>query len=99
MTLGRPRIDDERVAELTMAGWSARRIAEELGCHRRAVDNSRKRTGVYIHRRRIDDRQVAQLTELGWTISRIADEIGFHPKSVEDSRKRSGVHCSPAPDR
>ena len=92
MTLGRPRIDDERVAELTMAGWSARRIAEELGCHRRAVDNSRKRTGVYVDQRRIDDEQVVQLTELGWSIRQIANELGFHHKTIEDSRKRSGVH-------
>lgn len=44
--MSRRRIDDERVAMLTKAGWSARAIAEELGCGESTVTRSRVRAGV-----------------------------------------------------
>lgn len=40
------KIDDARVARLTKEGWTAKAIAEHLGCGVRAVTRSRVRSGV-----------------------------------------------------
>lgn len=38
--------DDQRIAQLTREGWSAKEIAKELGFGERAIHRSRQRTGV-----------------------------------------------------
>jgi len=43
---GRPRVDDETISALTLAGWTAAQIAEHCGCSARTVNRSRKRSGI-----------------------------------------------------
>lgn len=46
MPKGRPRIDDQKVLEMTATGNSLRDIATALGCTTRSVSRARKRLGI-----------------------------------------------------
>lgn len=46
MPKGRPRMNDERVVELSRQGATARQISEVMGCHRESVTRVLRRNGL-----------------------------------------------------
>lgn len=89
MTGGRRPVDPDRVRELTRAGWSARRIADELGCVPDTVHRIRVRLGIAQPRppRYTDEewKTVERLLDEGASLTEAARSIGrseFHVQHV-----------------
>lgn len=102
-----PHID--RIRERTDQGWSAGRIAAELGCSSSAVRRVMKthgiprnpagpRQGSTIRRpSRLDAHmdEIREWTAAGWRIGRIAKELGMSKQAVWDAMERHGIPRHP----
>lgn len=93
----RMKVDPERIAELTLAGWTIKHIARELGCHPGTVSRHRTRLGIarVFHGPVCSDphiaARVAMMTTAGWSAQRIADTLNCHARTVTRIRVRLGI--------
>lgn len=96
--MGRPRkIDDDLIAEYTLAGYTGTQIAEMIGYSTSSVYRSRARTGFRRHSGSppVDDNRVRELTLAGFSSPKIATILGCTPRSVQRSRVRAGIAKGP----
>jgi IS30 family transposase len=77
---------DQRIAQLTLAGKSARQVAEEVGVTKRTVQRARMRTGVAKPPRQPlagDEIRCAEtLLDDGASYTEVARTLGRHPETI-----------------
>lgn len=96
------RVDQARIVELTLAGWTVERIARELGCAASTVSSHRVRLGIArVYRAAVaDDASIATrivlMTNAGWSAQRIAEALRCNVRTVTRIRVRAGIAKPPS---
>lgn len=81
------RLDEERIEMLTRAGWSASKIAAEIGCAKRSVQRIRKRLGLgQLPPRWLTSDEIQQAEQL------LADGCSIHEIERTLGRTRGSLH-------